>query len=124
MTRWDYGVCKVLRDMLLSFESHAQGEEGAGVGANASLALAAERPLAQLSAAYGSVYGFPLHFSDAGDARLLELTDDNPVLKAVRNTRIHESEDGKAVFALAVYIHPYPNRMGSVWLYIACLTDK
>src|SRR4051812_48554598 len=112
-TKWDYGVCKILRDFLLNFESHAQHED---------VALNIDRPLQQLASAYGSIYGFPLHFSDSGDARLLESSEDNPILKAVRNTKIHESEDSNAVFALAVYIHPYPNRMGSVWLYVACLT--
>jgi hypothetical protein len=43
---------------------------------------------------------------------------------AVKNARIHESEDPNAVFALAVYIHPYKNYIGSVWVYVACLTSK
>jgi hypothetical protein len=101
-THWDYGVCKVLRDFLLSFESHAQREE---------VAINMDRPLQALRNAYGSIYGFPLHFKDSGDKKLLEVSEDNPIIAAVRNTKIHENEDSKAVFALAVYIHPYPNRM-------------
>jgi coiled-coil and C2 domain-containing protein 2A len=132
-TRWDYGVAGVLRDLLLAFETHAQGDDqtgggggvgGAGAVPGSALALAAERPLAQLQGAYASVQGFPLHFSDAGDSRLLSAAEDNAVLQAVRHTRIHECDERNAVFALAVYIHPYPNRIGSVWLYIACLIDK
>ena len=150
-TRWDYGVATVLRDLLAECERHAQGEDssaaaalraagsaaaasssstlvagGGGMAPGSALALAAERPLSQLAGAYGgSVVGFPLHFSDAGDQRLLEGADEaNPLLQAVRHTRVHESDEPRAVFALAVYIHPYPNRMGSVWLYIACLVDK
>jgi coiled-coil and C2 domain-containing protein 2A len=114
-THWDYGVCKVLRDFLLSFEAHAQREE---------VAINMDRPLTALKNAYGSIYGFPLHFNDSGDKKLLEASDDNPIISAVRNTKIHENEDSKAVFALAVYIHPYPNRMGSVWLYVASLMEK
>lgn len=114
-THWDYGVCKVLRDFLLSFESHAQGDD---------VAITMDRPLHALKNAYGSIYGFPLHFRDSGDKKLLEMSDDNPIVSAVRNTKIHENEDAKTVFALAVYIHPYPNRMGSVWIYVASLTEK
>ena len=117
ITRWDYGVSKILRDFLLTFEMHEQKEDG--------VALQLERPLVALTAAYpAGVYGFPLHFSDSGDSRMLESSDENPLVKSVMNTRIHESEDSNAVFALAVYIHPYPNRMGSVWMYVACLTDS
>jgi hypothetical protein len=52
------------------------------------------------------------------------MTDENPIVKAVKHTKIHENEDANAVFALAVYIHPYPNRFGSIWLYVASLTEK
>jgi len=116
-THWDYGVCKILRDLLLSFEAHAQRDEP-------DLSMQMEKPLEAIKSAYGHMYGFPLHCSDSGDAKMLENSDENPVVKAVRNTKIHENEDTNAVFALAVYIHPYPNRLGSIWIYVASLTDK
>ena len=28
------------------------------------------------------------------------------------------------VFAIAAYIHPYPNKVGSLWVYVASLTSR
>ncbi|KAJ6668917.1 hypothetical protein lerEdw1_007726 [Lerista edwardsae] len=43
------------------------------------------------------------------------------ITEAVYQTGIHSSEVPNTEFALAVYIHPYPNNILSVWIYLASL---
>lgn len=43
------------------------------------------------------------------------------IILKVKNTEIYVNEDEDTEFALAVYIHNYPNDVISVWLYIATL---
>jgi len=43
------------------------------------------------------------------------------IIAKVKNTEIYAVEDEDIEFALAVYIHNYPNDVISVWLYIAAL---
>lgn len=45
----------------------------------------------------------------------------NPIVDAVFSTRVHAHETSDVEFALAVYIHPYPNDVLSVWVYVASL---
>ncbi|KAB1271087.1 Protein CC2D2B [Camelus dromedarius] len=58
------------------------------------------------------VVGFPLQ---------MPYTDVQSVIDAVYQTGIHSSEFPQTEFALAVYIHPYPNNILSVWVYLASL---
>lgn len=48
-------------------------------------------------------------------------TDVQSIIDAVYRTGIHSSEFPQTEFALAVYIHPYPNNILSVWVYLASL---
>lgn len=48
-------------------------------------------------------------------------TDVQAVIDAVYQTGLHASEFPQTEFALAVYIHPYPNNILSVWVYLASL---
>ncbi|KAJ8280040.1 hypothetical protein COCON_G00071060 [Conger conger] len=59
------------------------------------------------------ISGFPLHqpFSELG-----------PLVEAVFSTGVHAVEASNAEFALAVHVHPYPNNVLSVWVYLASLT--
>ena len=57
--------------------------------------------------------GFPLNMA---------YTDVNSITEAVYATGVHLVEDKKVEFALAVYVHPYPCNILSVWVYIASLT--
>jgi coiled-coil and C2 domain-containing protein 2A len=116
-TRWNYGVSHILRDMLQEFE---------GLRQNGKLAAAEEnRDLIKLRQIYDTMYGFPLSFADTGEDDMLEVAPHNPVVRAVFNTRIHENEDPAAEFALGVYIYPYyPNRVASIWVYIAVLSSS
>jgi coiled-coil and C2 domain-containing protein 2A len=46
------------------------------------------------------------------------------VIEAVFNTGVHMNDDPQVEFALAVYIHPYPNNVLSLWVYVATLQDR
>ncbi|CAO2585446.1 Protein CC2D2B [Lemmus lemmus] len=59
-----------------------------------------------------AVTGFPIQ---------MPYTDVQAVIDAVYQTGIHSSEFPQTEFALAVYIHPYPNNILSVWVYLASL---
>ncbi|RWS23132.1 coiled-coil and C2 domain-containing protein 2A-like protein, partial [Leptotrombidium deliense] len=56
--------------------------------------------------------GFPLN---------MPFLDIESVTEAVYATGVHLIDDKKVDFALAVYIHPYPCNVLSVWVYIAAL---
>uniref|UniRef100_A0A671WJU5 Coiled-coil and C2 domain containing 2A n=1 Tax=Sparus aurata TaxID=8175 RepID=A0A671WJU5_SPAAU len=58
------------------------------------------------------ISGFPLHlpFSEIG-----------PIIEAVHSTGVHNIQGSNVEFALAVYVHPYPNHVLSVWVYLASL---
>uniref|UniRef100_A0A8C2MAP8 Coiled-coil and C2 domain containing 2B n=1 Tax=Cricetulus griseus TaxID=10029 RepID=A0A8C2MAP8_CRIGR len=58
------------------------------------------------------VTGFPIQ---------MPYTDVQSVIDAVYQTGVHSSEFPQTEFALAVYIHPYPNNILSVWVYLASL---
>uniref|UniRef100_A0A452V7G8 Coiled-coil and C2 domain containing 2B n=1 Tax=Ursus maritimus TaxID=29073 RepID=A0A452V7G8_URSMA len=58
------------------------------------------------------VTGFPIQ---------MPYTDVQSIIDAVYRTGIHSSEFPQTEFALAVYIHPYPNNILSVWVYLASL---
>nr|KAF6455120.1 coiled-coil and C2 domain containing 2B [Rousettus aegyptiacus] len=61
------------------------------------------------------VAGFPIQ---------MPYTDIQSVIDAIYQTGIHSSECPQTEFALAVYIHPYPNNILSVWVYLASLTRQ
>ncbi|KAK3518815.1 hypothetical protein QTP70_014874 [Hemibagrus guttatus] len=58
------------------------------------------------------ISGFPLH---------LPFSEIRPIVEAVHSTGVHSVEAPNVEFALAVYVHPYPNNVLSVWVYIASL---
>ncbi|VFV24564.1 Hypothetical predicted protein [Lynx pardinus] len=60
------------------------------------------------------VTGFPMQ---------MPYTDVQSIIDAVYQTGIHSSEFPQTEFALAVYIHPYPNNVLSVWVYLASLAQ-
>ena len=61
------------------------------------------------------VHGSPLHITHS---------DASYILKSIEQTRIHDNENDKVEFALGVYIHPYPNDVLSVWIYLGTMTPK
>ncbi|XP_056893551.1 coiled-coil and C2 domain-containing protein 2A isoform X4 [Takifugu flavidus] len=58
------------------------------------------------------ISGFPLHqpFSEI-----------RPIIEAVHSTGVHNIQAPNVEFALAVHVHPYPNNVLSVWVYLASL---
>ena len=51
-------------------------------------------------------------------------TDTATVVERVYSTGVHNTEDTDIEFALAVHIHPYPNSVLAVWVYIGRLHRK
>ncbi|XP_071412876.1 coiled-coil and C2 domain-containing protein 2A isoform X2 [Pithys albifrons albifrons] len=58
------------------------------------------------------VSGFPIH---------MPYSEVRPLIEAVRSTGVHTIDVSNVEFALAVYIHPYPQNVLSVWIYVASL---
>ncbi|XP_034386922.1 coiled-coil and C2 domain-containing protein 2A isoform X2 [Cyclopterus lumpus] len=58
------------------------------------------------------ISGFPLH---------LPFSEIRPIVEAVHSTGVHNAHASNVEFALAVYVHPYPNNVLSVWVYLASL---
>ncbi|XP_031197991.1 coiled-coil and C2 domain-containing protein 2A isoform X2 [Mastomys coucha] len=56
--------------------------------------------------------GFPLH---------MPYSEVKPLIEAVYSTGVHNIDLPNVEFALAVYIHPYPKNVLSVWIYVASL---
>ncbi|NXA27741.1 C2D2B protein, partial [Ibidorhyncha struthersii] len=58
------------------------------------------------------VSGFPIHTPFSEVRRLIE---------ALHSTGVHTIDVSNVEFALAVYIHAYPQNVLSVWIYVASL---
>ncbi|KAK2835891.1 hypothetical protein Q5P01_016375 [Channa striata] len=58
------------------------------------------------------ISGFPIH---------LPFSEVRPIVEAVYSTGVHNVQASNVEFALAVYVHPYPNNVLSVWVYLASL---
>lgn len=59
--------------------------------------------------------GFPINLAYSGEKAVIE---------RVRATGIHAYENQNVEFAVAVHIHPYPNDILSVWIFIASLVPR
>ena len=46
------------------------------------------------------------------------------IVDAVYSTKIFEHPINEIEFALAVHVHPYPNNILAVWIYLANLSKK
>ncbi|KAK2907561.1 coiled-coil and C2 domain-containing protein 2A isoform X2 [Channa argus] len=58
------------------------------------------------------ISGFPIH---------LPFSEIQSITEAVYSTGVHNVHASNVEFALAVYVHPYPNNVLSVWVYLASL---
>ncbi|XP_019733890.1 coiled-coil and C2 domain-containing protein 2A isoform X3 [Hippocampus comes] len=107
-TRWNRYCTSALKHFLPSLE---QGASGPGGNAGRDLAEGHRHELQNLLGD-NRISGFPLHmaFSEMG-----------PVVEAVHSTGVHTIQTANVEFALAVYVHPYPNNVLSVWVYLASL---
>ncbi|XP_053528234.1 coiled-coil and C2 domain-containing protein 2A isoform X1 [Artibeus jamaicensis] len=101
LTRWNRYCASALRHFLPLLET-GRGED-AEDGHRAQL-------LRQLGDCRFS--GFPLH---------MPYSELKPLIEAVYSTGVHNIDVPNVEFALAVYIHPYPKNVLSVWIYVASL---
>uniref|UniRef100_A0A8C6MR91 Coiled-coil and C2 domain containing 2B n=1 Tax=Mus spicilegus TaxID=10103 RepID=A0A8C6MR91_MUSSI len=101
-TRWNRQCTSVLRQILPKLEFYP-----------GSFASFEDSDLERLLQFYW-VTGFPIQ---------MPYTDVQAVIDAVYQTGLHASEFPQTEFALAVYIHPYPNNILSVWVYLASLAQ-
>ncbi|KFP75461.1 Coiled-coil and C2 domain-containing protein 2A, partial [Acanthisitta chloris] len=58
------------------------------------------------------VSGFPIH---------MPYSEVRPLIEAVHSTGVHTIDVSNVEFALAVYVHAYPQNVLSVWVYVASL---
>jgi len=61
---------------------------------------------------FSQVSGFPIH---------MPFSEVRPLIEAVHSTGVHTIDVSNVEFALAVYIHAYPQNVLSVWIYVASL---
>ncbi|XP_041483934.1 coiled-coil and C2 domain-containing protein 2A-like isoform X2 [Lytechinus variegatus] len=102
ITRWNRHVIHTFRDILKKLEYTPN-------------LLDNENPnLKSILESY-NLCGFPLHMS---------YTDIKSIVDKVRSTGVHKNESNDVEYALAVHIHPYPNHILSVWIYLASVTRR
>lgn len=104
VTRWNRYCCQSFRELLANMEKTFRKP--------ATQDHKAE--LDQILSSY-KLSGFPLQMA---------FTDINPVIDTVHSTGVHLTEDPNVEFALAVHIHPYPNNILSLWVYVGTLTRR
>ena len=82
--------------------------------------------LEKVMATFG-LQGFPLNTSLAAP---LDTSPENPapdldaLIQQLHHTRLYLVDGPKIQFAIAAYVHAYPNNVTSVWVYAAALKDK
>ncbi|XP_023564843.1 protein CC2D2B [Octodon degus] len=103
-TRWSRQCASILRQILPKLE----------FGTESLVSSEEESELEKLLQFYW-VTGFPIQ---------MPYTDVQSIIDAVYQTGIHSSECPETEFALAVYIHPYPNNILSVWVYLVSLVQQ
>ncbi|XP_054584945.1 protein CC2D2B [Eptesicus fuscus] len=103
-TRWNRQCTSILRHILPKLE----------VGTESFVSSEEESEFERLLQFYW-IEGFPIQ---------MPYTNVQSVIDAMYQTGIHSSEFPQTEFALAVYIHPYPNNILSVWVYLASLTRQ
>ncbi|KAM6182264.1 protein CC2D2B [Erethizon dorsatum] len=102
-TRWNRQCTSILRQILPKLE----------LGTESPVSAEEESEFERLLQFYW-VTGFPIQ---------MPYTDIQAVIDAVYQTGIHSSEFPETEFALAVYIHPYPSNILSVWVYLVSLAQ-
>ncbi|XP_063779849.1 coiled-coil and C2 domain-containing protein 2A isoform X2 [Pseudophryne corroboree] len=103
-TRWNRYCTSTLRHFLPLLEQN-QGKE------------VEEDHRAELQRQLGDYRfsGFPINMA---------FSEVRPLIEAVYSTGVHNNEVPSVEFALAVYVHPFPKSIYSVWIYIASLIQS
>ncbi|XP_052775366.1 coiled-coil and C2 domain-containing protein 2A-like isoform X2 [Mya arenaria] len=101
ITRWNRHCSQIMRKTLPLLEESL----GLTVG---------EQHIKELEQSFSTykVSGFPIN---------MPFTDVDAIVETVYATGVHGHESSEMEFALAVYVHPYPNSVLSVWVYVASL---
>lgn len=101
ITRWNRHCTQIMRKLLPILEENC----GKTVG---------EQHIHELEQSFSTykVSGFPIN---------MPFTEMGPIVETVFSTGVHSQESSDVEFALAVYVHPYPNSVLSVWVYVASL---
>ncbi|XP_063192325.1 coiled-coil and C2 domain-containing protein 2A isoform X3 [Chroicocephalus ridibundus] len=101
LTRWNRYCTSTLRNFLPLLEQN-QGKD------------VEDDHQAELQKQLGDyrVSGFPIHMA---------YSEVKPLIEAVHSTGVHTIDVCNVEFALAVYIHAYPQNVLSVWIYVASL---
>ncbi|XP_061894492.1 coiled-coil and C2 domain-containing protein 2A-like [Entelurus aequoreus] len=102
-TRWNRHCTTALKHFLPSLELGGGGGRDAGEGHRHEL---------QSMLGDNRISGFPLN---------MPFSEMAPIVEAVYSTGVHTTHSPNVEFALAVYVHPYPNNVLSVWVYLASL---
>eukprot|EP00112_Aurelia_sp_Birch-Aquarium-sp1_P013608 Seg2891.1 transcript_id=Seg2891.1/GoldUCD/mRNA.D3Y31 product="Coiled-coil and C2 domain-containing protein 2A" protein_id=Seg2891.1/GoldUCD/D3Y31 len=105
VTRWNRYCTQAFRNLLTNIEQ--KFAMGQSIEDHHS-------ELEQVISSY-KLTGFPLQ---------MQYTDIQPVLDSVYSTGVHNCEDPEVEFSLAVHIHPYPNSVVAVWIYVGRLVKK
>ncbi|XP_075468860.1 protein CC2D2B isoform X8 [Ascaphus truei] len=103
MTFWNRQCTAILRAILPKLEFNY-----------ARIAAEEEKALKRLHKVY-NVAGYPIQ---------LPYSSIQSVTEAVYQTGFHTTEIPNTEFCIAVYIHPYPNNILSVWIYLASLVRR
>uniref|UniRef100_A0A8C3QWN4 Coiled-coil and C2 domain containing 2A n=1 Tax=Cyanoderma ruficeps TaxID=181631 RepID=A0A8C3QWN4_9PASS len=103
-TRWNRYCTSTLRNFLPLLEQN-QGKD------------VEDDHQAELQKQLGSyrVSGFPIH---------MPYSEVRPLIEAVHSTGVHTIDVSNVEFALAVYIHAYPQNVLSMWIYVASLVQN
>ncbi|XP_015767290.1 PREDICTED: coiled-coil and C2 domain-containing protein 2A-like [Acropora digitifera] len=104
VTRWNRYCTQAFRSLLANMEQ--------SVSQATAVNHAAE--LDQILTSY-KLSGFPINMC---------FTEVPPVSESVFSTGVHTIEDPDVEFALAVHIHPYPQGVFSLWIYVGTLRRK
>ena len=105
-TDWNRSVSTKLKELLRRFELDASGTKRLAISEHDGI-------LERIRASYRLV-GLPINCT---------YTEPEQILRKVRNTNIFMAAGSNLQFALATYVHAYPNQVCSVWVYCACLED-
>jgi coiled-coil and C2 domain-containing protein 2A len=104
ITRWNNNCGRTLHRMLTRYEEQLSDPQ----------TFRDTSELEEITTSY-SLSGFPLHFSYANILH---------IVGAVERTGLHLTENKRAEFGLSVYVHPYPNDVVSVWVFLVTMIPK
>ena len=122
ITRWNRHCTRILQSVLPVLEEHASSpplhefySELAEIKASYEVNVNYLWHSCNLLCIIIQLTGFPIHVHYCGIQQLLI---------TIEKTGIHLCEDKKVEYALAVYVHSYPNDVISVWIYIVSMIPK